>query len=185
MNDCVIVTPMIRLYNLERLYQNIQECITIPWLWLVIVDLENPFIPELRMWQKAEPNLHIAFYRGGTRWRASYARNFGIEYGTSAATWIIHHDDDCLFLPEVSGPLESEDNHVAWQTLDFERRIANDPRNNPYGADTNAFAVRRYLAKQVKWPPKMDSDVIVYQELKKLCEPTFIDYPCVLWNVLL
>lgn len=189
-----IITPLWRVQNLPRLYENIVESIgQVKWRWVVVLDVAKPI--ELPLGDY--PRTVFATFVGGDKWKAGIGRNLGLDI-VGVNGWVVHHDDDCLFTKalgdvcvrarEWTEPVVRwcrwKDEHVGIYALTSRWRRRQDPACPSMTADTNGFMYQPAKCQRVRWNTTENSDCDLFFELTKFSRLREIDDVVVNWNVL-
>lgn len=182
-----VVTPLMRLKNLQVLEDNIRSVLApFEWHWLIVLDKVTCFWDAENLVSNST-KITARTYEGGDRWRSSVARNYAIEITEG---FILNLDDDCLLHEEMTEILRQLEDFpevkvAAWQTIDVHGMIKNAPTPHIASpADTNAFGYQREILEQHAWLIEEDADVQFFNRLRvDGFDVAYFNKPGVRWNV--
>jgi hypothetical protein len=180
-----VVTPLYRVHNVERLYENISTVFEgRDWQWMIVLDKTSPEAASIERFMDREDRVINCRYDGGDRWKSSIARNMALDVEDG---WIVNLDDDCLLHDNAGKILRmiSPDTYVvSWQTIDGDGGIVNYPGSGKLAsADANAFAYQRKVMDAGTWDIREDADMYYFNKLRGLFPIAYFAVPGAWWNI--
>lgn len=181
-----VVTPLMRVANLEALEANIATVLKDhDWYWLIVLDrAAAPWTESLELLKDA-PRITIRDYKGGSRWASGLARNYAVEVEDG---FILNLDDDCLLHENMGRILSELPDHVqvaCWQTISPEGAIMNVPTPEiSNDADANGFGYRREILETFWWTTQENADTRLFNQIRGSGIPVaYFNRVGVRWNV--